>query len=413
MAAFGGGGGLAQYAAAVGQAAGRRDGPALGALLRLKDQRLVAAVRQAGPGLDPGAVARGMPGHFAAVLAAYVAAAGHLGGAHGAVPAYNAMQGAVQPTLDAFREDEANWSAEALHAVADSLTYAAGLADAELEARGKAPHKLESAGNHLMSFFSAAHRAQGNKLKRLATLRIANALFKVYFKLNTLRLCKNIIRAIDAKNFVPFEAFPKGQRVTYMYFTGRLAIFDDRFVDAEQKLAYAFQHTPARYRRNRRLIARYLLPVKLLLGQLPSRRMRAQLGLDDAYGGIMEAMQTGSLRAFDQALATNLAAYIRDGTYLVLEKLRYAVLRRLLKRVLLIHAELRPEKRAQLPLALYQAALGAQGEAMDLDEVECVVANMIYRKYVKGYISHKSRVLVVSKSDPFPALTAALLADPM
>ena len=81
--------------------------------------------------------------------------------------------------------------------------------------------------------------------------------------------------------------------------------------------------------------------------------------------------------------------------------------------MLLIHAELRPEKRAQLPLALYQAALGAQGEAMDLDEVECVVANMIYRKYVKGYISHKSRVLVVSKSDPFPALTAALLADPM
>ena len=37
-----------------------------------------------------------------------------------------------QPTLDAFREDEANWSAEALHAVADSLRYAAGLADAQL-----------------------------------------------------------------------------------------------------------------------------------------------------------------------------------------------------------------------------------------------------------------------------------------
>lgn len=49
---------------------------------------------------------------------------------------------------------------------------------------------------------------------------------------------------------------------------------------------------------------------------------------------------------------------------------------------------------APLPLAagLFQKALAWQGVDMDMDEVECVAANLIYKKFVKGYISHKSQV---------------------
>ncbi len=42
------------------------------------------------------------------------------------------------------------------------------------------------------------------------------------------------------------------------------------------------------------------------------------------------------------------------------------------------------------------------GEAASADEVECVVANLIYNGHVKGYISHKNHVLVLSKANPFP-----------
>lgn len=42
------------------------------------------------------------------------------------------------------------------------------------------------------------------------------------------------------------------------------------------------------------------------------------------------------------------------------------------------------------------------GHPIDLDEVECILANLIYRGYVKGYISHTNRVLVLSKQNPFP-----------
>ena len=106
--------------------------------------------------------------------------------------------------LELFREDEEAWLTEPLHALVDTLRFVAEGADAELEARGRKPNRLENAGNHLMTCFSAAHRAQGNRNKRLATLKVANCLFQVYFKLNTLRLCKNIIRAVEAR-FAPVK----------------------------------------------------------------------------------------------------------------------------------------------------------------------------------------------------------------
>ena len=42
--------------------------------------------------------------------------------------------------------------------------------------------------------------------------------------------------------------------------------------------------------------------------------------------------------------------------------------------------------------------------AMETDEIECIVANLIYAGYVKGYIAHQHGKVVLSKQDAFPAL---------
>ena len=55
----------------------------------------------------------------------------------------------------------------------------------------------------------------------------------------------------------------------------------------------------------------------------------------------------------------------------------------------------------------YRHSKSVSTHGTTLAEVECVVANLIYRGYVKGYISHQKAVLVVSKKDPFP--TAAVM----
>ena len=45
-----------------------------------------------------------------------------------------------------------------------------------------------------------------------------------------------------------------------------------------------------------------------------------------------------------------------------------------------------------------------EDDRLDLDEVECVLANMIYKKLIKGYISHEKRKVVFSQKDTFPGI---------
>ena len=45
-------------------------------------------------------------------------------------------------------------------------------------------------------------------------------------------------------------------------------------------------------------------------------------------------------------------------------------------------------------------------------ELQCILANLIYRKYIKGYIAYKPRVLVLAKTGAFPDLSEVQLGDP-
>lgn len=110
-------------------------------------------------------------------------------------------------------------------------------------------------------------------------------------------------------------------------------------------------------------------------------------------------------------METQQTVFIKDGTFLLLEKLQASVQRRLLRRVWALHAEAEPAKAAQIPLPWFQAAAASLGFDVDMDEIECVGANLIAKKYVKGYISHKAKVMVVAKTDPFPPLASVMLAE--
>ena len=49
------------------------------------------------------------------------------------------------------------------------------------------------------------------------------------------------------------------------------------------------------------------------------------------------------------------------------------------------------------------------GAPVAMDEVECIIANLIFKGLIKGYISHQKRTLVLSKKEPFP--TAAVRSN--
>jgi hypothetical protein len=99
---------------------------------------------------------------------------------------------------------------------------------------------------------------------------------------------------------------------------------------------------------------------------------------------------------------------VKLGVYLVLEQVKTIAYRNLFKRLYLL------ANTTRLNLASVLAVLTGDtvGEKdMDLDELECVLANLIYQGKVKGYISHQKHFLILSKSDPFPI--AAVVRKPL
>ena len=71
--------------------------------------------------------------------------------------------------------------------------------------------------------------AADNPKKKEPVLEIVVTLFKVYFHLNTLRLCKNLTNAVDR---LDFGISPASSRISYKFYMGRLSIFDNDYVSS-------------------------------------------------------------------------------------------------------------------------------------------------------------------------------------
>ncbi|KAI9191357.1 hypothetical protein LWI28_007449 [Acer negundo] len=316
------------------------------------------------------------------------------------VESYQAFEKSANAFIQEFRNWESAWALEALYVLAYEIRVLAERADRELASTGKSPEKLKAAGSYLMKVFGVL---AGKGAKRVGALYVTCQLFKIYFKLGTVHLCRSVIRSIETARIFDFEEFPKRDKVTYMYYTGRLEVFNENFPAADQKLSYALMHCNPQNGANIRMILKYLIPVKLSIGILPKDSILVQYNLVE-YSNIVQALRRGDLRLLRQALQDHEDQFLRSGVYLVLEKLELQVYQRLLKKIYIIQKQKDPSKAHQMKLEVIVKALKWLEMDMDVDEVECIVAILIYKNLVKGYFAHKSKVVVLSKQDPFPRL---------
>ena len=133
-------------------------------------------------------------------------------------------------------------------------------------------------------------------------------------------------------------AFPESAVVTYKYYTGRLSIYEDKYSRANACLSSALTHCHSgdAYRHNRRRVLEALIPVKLHLGVIPSHTLLAAYGLDGLYGGIIEGIRAGNVRAYRAALEEGMESFVRAGVYLLLDKLQLLVVRTFVKRLFVL-----------------------------------------------------------------------------
>jgi len=329
-----------------------------------------------------------------------------------ALEAYTHCERACVCFQAVFEKDTA-WSLPALQMLSLSLRISAQKADRALAARGDKESKQQEAARVLQrSFqFTITDRAPLPQSKKWGSLGVINALFKIYFSINNLRLCQNLIRAVEGPAFpkaldgqvVEGKRFPVADLVTYKYFLGRLSLLNSQFSRAERELSFAFEHCPARSFKNKRLILRYLVPVRMAMGRFPSAKLLQKYQLP-YLAPVCRAVHRGDIKAFETELATYQQLFIRHGSYLLVERSKMIAYRNFFRRVLDLH----PEGTTKLDIRRFKRCFGATGVELDVDEIECVLANLIYSGYIKGYISHQHSKLVVSKGVAFPPLSDLL-----
>ncbi|XP_075261031.1 PCI domain-containing protein 2-like [Convolutriloba macropyga] len=243
-------------------------------------------------------------------------------------------------------------------------------------------------------------RTDIERSKRWGMLHVVNQLFKIYFKMNNVKLCKPLIRAIEGCNIK--EEYTKAQLVAYKYFVGRLEMFENDYRAAEQSLLYAFHNCYPGSRRNLRLILIYLIPVKMLLAKLPSHGLIHKFALFQ-FQDIAKSLRNGDVRLYNRAMARCENFFIKTGILLILERLKNIVYRNLFRRIARI------VNSHQIDIKAFMEILHYMGEThLDINEVEFIIANLIYLGYVKGYISHQHMKVVISKQNPFPPISSVI-----
>lgn len=299
-----------------------------------------------------------------------------------------------------------NWMIPALFTVCLDLRLFAMSADKQLAVGSRDPHeKLEKAAEYLMNCFRVCvsdTRAAAEVSKKLGMLGIVNQLFKVYFRTNKLQLCKPLIRAIDQLPEQISGQFSKAHLVAYRYFVGKKAMFDADYKLADELLTFAFERCHRNAHSNKRTILIYLLPVKMQRGRMPSNELLKRYDLLP-FLDVKEAVVRGDLLRLNEALATHQEFFIKVGIFLILEKLKVITYRNLFKRTVQLVGS------HQVPVDAFRVVLHHMGETdVDTDEVQCIIANLIFDGYLKGYISHQHQKLIVSKQNPFPSLTTIM-----
>ncbi|MEW5307163.1 MAG: hypothetical protein WDW38_002230 [Sanguina aurantia] len=315
--------------------------------------------------------------------------------------------------IDLVKTSKESWVLQPLIGMVLTLKSLSCQADGALKRKGLPSTQLSECAITLQAVFgsTAPTAARGDTEMKEATVAIACTMLKVYFRLNTINNCKHPISTIDDKLKL-FDFAPAAYQTTFRYYTGRLAAYDEDFAKADAHLSFAYRLCHKDAKANQRRILKFLVPVKMLLGILPSDALLMSHGLTE-YVDIKNAMKTGDVALLLRCLAANQTKLIQAGTFLLLEKLQLAVMRRLFRSCALVHAQTCAAGKAQqVPISLLQSALAQQGVHKDTQELMCLLANLIYRKYIKGYMAFKSQVVVLAKLDPFPNLASVTLSDP-
>ncbi|KAE8379126.1 hypothetical protein BDV26DRAFT_260123 [Aspergillus bertholletiae] len=322
------------------------------------------------------------------------------------------------------------WTVPCLYVVGKYLRIFAMKADAELSTQDSVAFgdnfqddvaadfeksaKLEESARIINRMFTLclSDRAPIEDSRKWGIYNTTNLLFKTYFKINSVSLSKNLLRALNASSadLPDMEVFPKSHIVTFKYYVGLIHFLDENYAEAEEHLAYAWNMCHKDAMKNKEMILAYLIPCHLVTTHtLPSKKLLAPFPrLEKLFRPLCNCIMKGDLNGFDNAMTAGEEEFVKRRIYLPLERGRDIALRNLFRKVFIAGGFEEPKdgqlpiRRTRVPVSEFAAALRIGMHAddrsrVDIDEVECLLSNLIYKGLMKGYIARERGMVVLSK----------------
>ncbi|KAI7824063.1 hypothetical protein BC939DRAFT_152412 [Gamsiella multidivaricata] len=323
--------------------------------------------------------------------------------------------------LSLYAASDAQWLTPLLINLSSSLVTWAVYADEE-KPKAKELKISDAAAKHLSKAFNIVISDKvPNALKdskKMALYYLANLTFRVYFKLRSTRLIPTMIANIS-KAGVDLSSYPMSQQVTHRYYLGRYYLYQLDLRRAERELAFAFRNSPdfgddesdnGIIYNNSRLILIYLTSCRLCLGRMPAMQLLEAYNLLPFFAPLMTAVKLGNLALLDQTLSSPdfMMWFVKKEIFFLLkEKLTVLCWRSLIRRVWLAsqHPPEPPQLRVQLEV-LFNVVLelikDSTYDIYNIFDIECITASLLDQGYIKGYIHSQKKILVLSKTNPFP-----------
>jgi len=231
---------------------------------------------------------------------------------------------------------------------------------------------------------------------------VVGLVLKSYLRVRRISLSKNILRALEAnRDIPPLHEYPRAHQVTYRYYLGMLSFLNEDYTKSEQEFTFAFYNCHLEASNNQERILTYLIPLRILRGHLPSSDLLGRFPvLDELYAPFISAIRKGDIQGFDTALDKCERRLVDLNIWLTIEKAREICIRGLFRRVWVVS-----EKSNRIPVEMFHCSLRVSGLDVSSEEAECLVANMIYKGYMRGYISHEKQMVVLANTNAFPRLS--------
>ncbi|KAF8345580.1 hypothetical protein F5887DRAFT_168384 [Amanita rubescens] len=303
-----------------------------------------------------------------------------------------------------FFVENRGWTLPALFSILRDLRDLAHDADLDAMCNNQKSDFMEEAARIISKAFSNCiidRVSPPDQSRKWGVYYVVGLIMKCYFRVKRISLSKNILRALQASSDVPpLSAFPRSHQVTYRYYIGMISFLNEDYANAEQELTLAFYHCHIGSQSNQTRILTYLIPLRILKGHLPSEELLNRFPiLRDLFIPFIDAIRKGDIAEFDRMLESRERRLVELNLWLTLEKARELCMRGLFRRVWVV-----TNKSSRIPIAMFHSSLRISGIDVSQEEAECFVANMIYKRYMMGYISHEKRMVVLSVNNPFPRL---------